>query len=170
MPPPGPLSRALPINPPATQPGDGPSSSNEPAGSRANYSAVRGEERRLRRRTCRHWEIPPRARRRECRQASPHGATRKYLRVHGEEPPSIDALGALAEIPPRARRRARRQAVSASPREIPPRARRRVERPRATLGGMGNTSACAEKRHCRGRRGGPTGKYLRVRGEEREMI
>ena len=166
MPPPGPLSRALPINPPATQPGDGPSSSNEPAGSRANYSAVRGEERRLRRRTCRHWEIPPRARRRDtvaggdsggegntsaCAEKSvnesgPNAFAGKYLRVRGEEGIALSDKRSRVEIPPRARRR--------------------VAESLADAGVLGNTSACAEKSVLAGEGLHELGKYLRVRGEE----
>ena len=74
----------------------------------------------------------------------------KYLRVRGEEP--------------------RRYPIEFAPREIPPRARRRDVSSLSALYTPGNTSACAEKSDLRGRVIGRPGKYLRVRGEEWELL
>ncbi len=76
-----------------------------------------------------------------------HGAGGKYLRVRGEEYKLFSDAAAKKEIPPRARRR-----------ELAP---------RASVGVDGNTSACAEKRELALQKKLRSGKYLRVRGEER---
>ena len=130
------------------------------------YLRVRGEERLDDEQPRPYKEIPPRARRRENRDApfgGDHGNTSacaekrlvpfcprswwwKYLRVRGEEWSHSHRTWAATEIPPRARRRVIYSL-------------RMVTR-------HGNTSACAEKsRRCRWGTGGRR-KYLRVRGEE----
>ena len=130
------------------------------------YLRVRGEETSSSARSPGMAEIPPRARRREGRRAlemerngntsacaekralarCPSCCPRKYLRVRGEEAAASRISSGLPEIPPRARRR--------DPRHRPPPPRH------------GNTSACAEKRHCPESTSSIGWKYLRVRGEE----
>ncbi|VFB06056.1 Uncharacterised protein [Corynebacterium striatum] len=131
------------------------------------YLRVRGEEERGEACLYPSWEIPPRARRRAtgnygvtcvkrntsaCAEKSipinaPGPEKWKYLRVRGEE--------------------SQRSLRSQRSGEIPPRARRRVGLCWRCSAGIGNTSACAEKRLCRGMRCCWGWKYLRVRGEEK---
>ena len=74
----------------------------------------------------------------------------KYLRVRGEESQSAVLRLRIVEIPPRARRRDLINPYAAT--------------------GVGNTSACAEKRSMGLLCAALTRKYLRVRGEEMNSI
>ena len=130
------------------------------------YLRVCGEESRIRRAHSPVVEIPPRVRRRGIIAgyiASAHGNTSacaeksrlrslwvalrgKYLRVCGEE---------LARFH-----------LDVCSKEIPPRVRRRARLPLFTVGYVGNTSACAEKRYGMDSSASTRWKYLRVCGEE----